>query len=139
MASIRPWSYALRRGLGETLGLAGRSEDRTPPTARRIEAFGLRGKELDRDVDKALVHKTDHDAGPARHCGVHGMTREQIAEKIVFAIGRPAANLVARIEVAEHNRDALSRKMRLDLLAKERANVLQLDVPGSIACRGGTL
>src|SRR4029077_4294386 len=73
-------SVGLQGELCEPLRLPGGSEDRTPPTARRIESFGVRGEELDGDVDETLVQKADDDATLAGHCGVDGMAREQIAE-----------------------------------------------------------
>ena len=45
----------------ESLRLAGRGEDRTPPTARGVEAFGVRGEEFDGDVDEAGL-AVDRDA-----------------------------------------------------------------------------
>ena len=94
------------------------------------------GEQFDRDVNEALVQKTDHDAGLAGHRGVDGVAREEIAEQRVLAVRRAAAHLIARVEVAHHDRDAFRFEERFDLLAQERTDVLQLHVAGGIArCR----
>jgi hypothetical protein len=66
--------------LREPLRLPSRGEDRTPPAARGVESFGVRGEEFYGDVDETLVQKADDDASLARHCGVDGVAREEIAE-----------------------------------------------------------
>ena len=122
--------------LCEPLRLAGRGEDGAPPTARGVEAFGVRGEQFDGDVDEPLVQKADDDAGLAGHRGVDGVAREEIAEQRVLAVRRAAADLVARVEVTHHDRDAFGFEERLDLLAQERADVLELHVAGSVARAG---
>ena len=66
--------------LCELLRLPRRGKDRTPPTARGIESFGVRGEQFDGDVNETLVQKADDDASLAGHCGVDGVAREEIAE-----------------------------------------------------------
>ena len=66
--------------LYEPLRLPRRGEDRTPPTARGIESFGMRGEEFDGDVDETIVQKADDDASLASHCGVDGVAGEEITE-----------------------------------------------------------
>lgn len=65
--------------LCEPFRLPSRGEDRTPPTARGVESFGVRGEEFYGDVNETLVQKTDDDASLAGHCGVDSVAREEIA------------------------------------------------------------
>ena len=103
--------------LCEPFRLSGHGEDRTPPTAGEIEAFGVRGEKFDRDVDETLVEEADDEAGLAGHRGVDGMAREEVAEQHVFAVRGAAADLVTRVEVAQDDGDTLDFKIRLDSLA----------------------
>src|SRR4030095_11096613 len=103
--------------LFKSLRLASRGEDRAPPTTRGVEAFGVRGEEFDGHVDETLVQEADDDAGLASHRGVHCIAREEVAEQRIFAVRRTAADLVTRVEVTHHDRDALSLEERLDFLA----------------------
>ena len=77
------------------------------------------GEEFDGDVDETLVQKADHDASLAGHCSVDGVAREQIAEQGILAVRRAAADLVARVEVTHHDRDAFGFEERLDLSRAE--------------------
>jgi hypothetical protein len=72
--------FALKGELCEPLRLPRRGQDRTPPTARGVRSFGVRGEEFYGDVDETLVQKADDDASLAGHCGVDGVAREGIAE-----------------------------------------------------------
>ena len=73
-------AFGLQGDLCEPLRLPGCGEDRTPPTARRVESFGVRGEEFDGDVNETLVEKADDDASLAGHCRVDGVAREEVAE-----------------------------------------------------------
>src|SRR6202035_1245089 len=110
--------------LCEPFRLSSSGEDRTPPTARRVKSFSMGGEEFDGDVDETLVQKADHDASLAGHGGVDGVAREQIAEQCILAVGRTAADLVARVEVTHDDRHAFGFEERLDLLAQKRTYVL---------------
>ena len=68
-------------------------------------------------MDETLVEEADDEAGLAGHRGVDGMAREEVAEQLVFAVRGPAADLVARVEVAHDDGDTLGFKIRLDPLA----------------------
>ena len=122
--------------LCEPLRLPGGGEDRTPPAAGGIEAFGVRGEEFDGDVDEPLVQEADDEAGLAGHRGVDGVAREEVAEQRVLAVRGAAADLVARVEVAHDDGDALGFEIRLDPLAQKRADVLELHIAGSVARAG---
>jgi hypothetical protein len=122
--------------LGEPLRLPRRGEDRAPPIARGVEPFGVGGEEFNRHVDEAPVQKANNDARLAGHRGVDGVPREEIAEQRVFTVRRAAADLVARVKVTHHYRDAFRLKKRLDLLAHERADVVELHVAGGVARAG---
>jgi hypothetical protein len=86
--------------------LTRRSKNGAPPAARGVEAFRMRSKEFDRNVNEALVYKTNNNASLACHRRVNRVTREQIAEQRILAVGWPASNLIARIEITNHDRDA---------------------------------
>ena len=93
--------------LGKPLWLARGGEHGTPPAARGVEAFGPSCEHFDRHVNETLVQKTDDNARLAGHGRMDGVAREEIAEERVLGVRRTAANLVARVEIAQCNRDAL--------------------------------
>src|SRR5216110_2215176 len=90
----------------EFCGLTCRGENRAPPAAGRVEAFPVRSEQLDRNMNETLVQKTNNNASLACHRRVNRVTREQIAEQCILAVGWPASNLIARIEITNHDRDS---------------------------------
>src|SRR4029077_17840830 len=69
-----------RNELCEPLRLPRRGEDRTPPTARGVQSFGVGGEEFNGNVDETLMQKADDDASLAGHCGVDSVAGKEIAE-----------------------------------------------------------
>src|SRR3954447_18410596 len=61
------------------------------------------------------------------------MTGKQIAKDRILGVSRAAANEVARIEISQDDRDIFRLKILLDAFAHPWADVLELDVAGSIA------
>ena len=110
-------------GLAEPLRLAGRGENRTPPTAGRVETFGMSGKLFDGDMDETFVKESYYDTGFTSHRGVHRVAGEEVTEERIFAIGRAAANLIARVEVAHNDWDALRFKICFDPLSEEWTDI----------------
>ena len=62
--------------------------------------------------------------------GVPGI---KITQQGIFAVRRAAADLVARIEVAQDDRHAFAFEVAIDLFAQKQANILELYVTRSIA------
>ena len=54
----------------------------------------MSGKQLDGNMDEAIVEQADDEAGLAGHRGVDGVAREEVAEDVVLAVCGPAADLV---------------------------------------------
>ena len=79
------------------------------------------------------MNKTDDDSRFSGHRSVDSVARKEITEQRVFAICGTAPNLVARVEISHHYRDAFGFEVRLNLLAQEWADVLELQVAGSVA------
>ena len=77
----------------------------------------MTGKEFDGNVNKPFVEEADDQAGLAGHGGMHGISGEQVADNGVFTVRRRTADLVARVEIAQDNRDALRFEISLDPLA----------------------
>ena len=96
-----------------------------PPDACRIEALRLRNEEFHGNVDEALVQGADAETGFAGHRGMDRVAREEVAEHRVFTVRRPAADLIIRIEVAHHHRDALGLEVLPDMLSQKAADVLE--------------
>lgn len=90
-----------------TEGLARRGKHRTPPGTVQVEALRLADQQLDRHVDEDIVQEADDQTGLAGHGGVHGVAGEEIAENGVLGVGRDASNQVARVEIAQRDRDPL--------------------------------
>jgi hypothetical protein len=98
-----------------------RTERHQPPAGSR--RFRVLGRQFDGDMDETIVEEADYEAGFAGHRRVGGMTREDVAEDCVFAVRRPAADLVARIEIPHHDRNFLCLKIRLDTLTQKQADI----------------
>src|SRR5580704_6486791 len=94
------------------------------------------GQEFNRDVDEALVQKSNDNASLAGHCGVDSVAREQIAEQCVLTVRRAAADLVTRVEVTHDDGNAFAFEERLDLLAQKWTYVPEPDITGSVARAG---
>src|SRR5689334_567688 len=62
-----------------------------------------------------------------------GVACEEVAKQCIFAVRWAAANLIAWIEVANHNWHSFGLKKGLDLVAQKWPDVLELDIAGSIA------
>jgi hypothetical protein len=56
--------------------LAGRGEDRAPPTAGGVEALRVLGQQFNGDMDETIVKEADDEAGFASHRGMGGVARE---------------------------------------------------------------
>jgi N-acetylmuramoyl-L-alanine amidase len=69
--------------------------------------------------DGALLEYQEVDAGK-----FYGVPRKEIAEQGVFAVGRAAAHLIARIEVTHHHRDAFRFEECFDLFSQVRTEIL---------------
>src|SRR4029453_18794025 len=113
--------YLLQNGAdqaqnAEKRWLSGSSEHGAPPAAGRVEAFGVSGEQLDRHMNEVLVQETDDDASLAGHRGMHGVSREKVAEQCIFAVRRTTANLVAWIEITNHNGDSFELEKGFDLV-----------------------
>ena len=82
------------------------------------------------------MQETDDDTGLAGHGGMGSVAGEKVAEQGIFTVRGAAADLVARVEVAQDNRNALRFEISLDALAQEQTNVFQLHIAGGIALTG---
>ena len=83
----------------------------------RIKALGVSGKQLDGNMDEAVVEEADDETGLAGHRRVNGMPREDVAEDVILAVCGPAADLIARVEVAQDYGNTLGFEIRLDPFA----------------------
>ena len=104
-------------------------QDGAPPTAGRIKALGVSGKQLDGNMDEAVVEEADDETGLAGHRGVYGITREQVAEDVVLAVCGPAAGLVARIKIAHSNGNPFSLQYAAIRSRKKRPMSLSFTLP----------
>src|SRR6476661_7885164 len=122
--------------LVKTRRLSGSRQDGAPPAAQGIETLGLGAEQLDRHMNEAFVQKSDDDSGLTRHRGMDRVARIEIAKDCVLRIRGATPDLIARVEVTNHNWDPFLLEEGFDLLPQERADVSQLHIAGGIASRG---
>ena len=87
-------------------------------------------------MDEAIVEEADDEARLPGHRRMNGMARKEVAEEVVLAIRRSAADLIARIEVAHSDGNPLGLEKRLDPFTQKEADILELHITGSIALIG---
>ena len=81
------------------------------------------------------MEEADDETRFASHRGVDGVACEEVAEDVVLAVCRPAADLVARIKIAHGDGNTLGFEIGLDPFAQKRANVLELHVARGVTRR----
>ena len=65
-------------------------------------------------MNETVVLLTHQDVRLARQGGVHGVPGQLITQKAIINVGRHAADVVARIEVFQGDRELTTDEVRLD-------------------------
>ena len=76
--ALKKSEYSATDILFEPRRLPGYGQNGLPPEAIRVDLLFLKHQDLDRDMDKCVMQKSDNQAGFASHRGVHGIARIQI-------------------------------------------------------------
>ena len=84
-------------------------------------------------MNEPVMQIADDQPGFSRHGGMHSVAREKITQDRVLGVGRAAADKVARVEIPHDQGNFGGLKVRLNLLAQERSDVLEPDVAGGVA------
>ena len=85
--------------------LACGSHHRGPQVARRVEVPRAANRRADRHVDQLVVPVADQHVGLSRHARVNGHPSHLVAQDPVSRIGGDAADVVARVDVLQVDRD----------------------------------